>query len=82
MGFATIILKDRDIEINVPIPKLYRVVINNPVYRAKQCTTIKEELKALIINRIQKEEVPLKGTNLVLTKQVFTVKVKVDNTLD
>jgi hypothetical protein len=35
IGFATIILKDRDIEINVPIPKLYRVVINNPIYRAK-----------------------------------------------
>jgi hypothetical protein len=35
MGFTTIILKDRDIEINIPIPKLYRAVINNPVYRAK-----------------------------------------------
>ena len=52
MGFAAIILKDRDVEINVPIPKLYRAVINNPVYRAKWCTAIKEELKALIINRI------------------------------
>ena len=82
MGFATIILKDGDIEINVPIPKSYRVVINNPVYRAKQRIAIKEELKALIINSIQKEEVLLKGTNLVSTKQVFTVKVKADNTLD
>ena len=35
MGFATIILKDRDVEINIPIPKLYKVVINNPIYRAK-----------------------------------------------
>ena len=52
IGFAAIILKDRDIEINIPIPKLYRVVINNPIYRAKWCTAIKEELKALIINRI------------------------------
>ena len=52
MGFAAIILKDRDVEINVPIPKLYRVAINNLVYRAKWCTTIKEELKALTINRI------------------------------
>ena len=52
MGFTTIILKDGDIEINVLIPKLYRVVINNPIYRAKWCTAIKEELKALIINRI------------------------------
>jgi hypothetical protein len=68
MGFAAIILKDRDVEINVPIPKLYRVVINNPVYRAKWRTAVKEELKALIINSTWKEEVLLKGTNLVLTK--------------
>jgi hypothetical protein len=68
MGFATIILKDRDVEINIPIPKLYRVVINDSIYRAKWRTAIKEELKALAINSIWKEEVPLKGTNLVLTK--------------
>ena len=35
IGFATIILRDRDVEINVLIPKLYRAAINNPVYRAK-----------------------------------------------
>jgi hypothetical protein len=35
IGFAAIILRDGDIEINVPILKLYRVVINNPIYRAK-----------------------------------------------
>jgi hypothetical protein len=52
IGFATIILKDGDVEINVPIPKLYRVAINDPVYRAKWRTAIKEELKALAINRI------------------------------
>jgi hypothetical protein len=82
MGFTAIILKDGDIEINVPIPKSYRAAINNPVYRAKWRTAIKEELKALTINRTWKEEVPLKGTNLVSTKWVFTVKVKADNTLD
>jgi hypothetical protein len=82
MGFAAIILKDRDIEINVPIPKLYRAAINDPVYGAKWRTAIKEELKALAINRTWKEEVPPKGTNLVSTKWVFTVKVKADNTLD
>jgi hypothetical protein len=52
MGFAAIILKDKDVEINMPILKLYRVAINNPIYRAKWRTTIKEELKAFIINRI------------------------------
>jgi hypothetical protein len=35
MGLAAIILKDKDVEINIPILKLYRAVINNPVYRAK-----------------------------------------------
>ena len=52
IGFTTIILKDRDIEINVPIPKLYKVVINNPIYGAKWRTASKEELKALTINSI------------------------------
>jgi hypothetical protein len=52
MEFTAIILKDRDVEINIPIPKLYRAAINNPVYRAKWRTAIKEELKALTINRI------------------------------
>jgi hypothetical protein len=82
MGFAAMILKDGDIEVNVPIPKSYRAAINDPVYGAKWRTAIEEELKALAINGTWKEEVPPKGTNLVSTKWVFTVKVKADNTLD
>jgi hypothetical protein len=82
MGFAAMILKDGDIEINVPIPKSYKAAVNDPVYGAKWRAAIEEELKALKINGTWKEEVPPKGTNLVSTKWVFTVKVKADNTLD
>ena len=35
IGYTTIILKDRDIEVNIPISKSYRSVINNLVYRLK-----------------------------------------------
>jgi len=35
MGFVAMILKDRDVKINMPIPKSYKAVINNPVYGAK-----------------------------------------------
>ena len=32
MGFTVAILKKGDIEVNVPIPRLYEVVINDAVY--------------------------------------------------
>ena len=35
IGYTIVILKDRDIEMNIPIPKSYRSVINNLVYRLK-----------------------------------------------
>ena len=38
---------------------------------------IKEEIKQLILNRTQEEFILLRGANLVLTKQVFTIKLTV-----
>ena len=35
IGYIIAILKDRDIEVNIPIPKSYRSVINDPVYGLK-----------------------------------------------
>ena len=32
IGFAIAILKKGDIEVNIPIPRLYEVVINNAIY--------------------------------------------------
>ena len=82
MGYTAAILKEGDIEINVPIPKSYRAVINDPIYGPKWRTAIQEELKSLRVNGTWKEEIPPKGVNLVSTKWVFIVKVKADRTLD
>ena len=82
MGYAAAILKEGDVEINVPIPKSYRAAINDPVYGPKWRTAIQEELKGLGVNGTWKEEIPPKGVNLVSTRWVFTVKVKADGTLD
>jgi hypothetical protein len=82
MGFAAAILKNGDVEVNVPIPKSYEAAVNDAVYGEQWRTAIQEELKALEINGTWKEEVPPKGTNLVTTKWVFTVKVKSDGALD
>jgi hypothetical protein len=82
MGYAAAILRDGDVEVNVPIPKSYRAAINDPIYGPKWRAAIEEELKALGINGTWREEIPPKGTNLVSTKWVFTVKVKADGTLD
>jgi hypothetical protein len=32
MGFAAAILEKGDVEVNIPIPRLYKVVINNTIY--------------------------------------------------
>ena len=82
MGYAAAILKDGDVEVNVPIPKSYRTAINDSIYGPKWRTAIEEELKALGVNGTWREEIPPKGVNLVSTKWVFTVKVKADGTLD
>ena len=82
MGFAAAILEKGDVEVNVPIPRSYEAAINDAVYGEQWRTAIQEELKALKINGTWKEEIPPKGTNLVSTKWVFTVKIKNDGTLD
>ena len=35
IGFTATILKDRDVEVTIPIPRLYKVAINDPVYGPK-----------------------------------------------
>jgi hypothetical protein len=82
MGFAAAILENGDVEVNVPIPRSYEAAINDAVYGQQWRTAIQEELKALEINGTWREEIAPKGTNLVSTKWVFTVKVKQDGTLD
>ena len=62
MGYAAAILKEGDVEINVPIPKSYRAAINDPIYGPKWRTAIEEELKALGINGTWREEIPPKGS--------------------
>jgi hypothetical protein len=82
MGFAAAILEKGDVEVNVPIPRSYKVAINDVVYSEQWRTAIQEELKALKINGTWKEEITPQGTNLISTKWVFTVKIKNDGTLD
>ena len=82
MGYAAAILKDGDIEVNVPIPKSYRAAVNDSVCGPKLRAAIEEELKALGMNGTWREEIPPKGVNLVSTKWIFTVKVKADGELD
>ena len=63
----------------IKIPQNYKEAINNPKYANQQKEAIAEELRLLIANRTQKEVTPLKGINLVLTKQVYTIKTKVNS---
>jgi hypothetical protein len=82
LGYAAAILKDGDVEVNVPIPSSYRSAVNDPIYGPRWRTAIQEELEALGVNGTWREEILPKGVNLVSTKWVFTVKVKSDGTLD
>ena len=40
LGYATAILKDSDVEVNVPILSSYRSAVNDPIYRLRWRTAI------------------------------------------
>lgn len=58
----------------IPIPKTYKEAVHDPQYGVKWKEAIREELVSLIDNSTWKVVVPPKGTNIVSSKWVFTVK--------
>ena len=67
---------------NIPILKNYNKAINDPYYGHKQKEAIKFEIGQLLVNNTQKEDIYLEGANLISTKQVFTLKLNTDRTLE
>ena len=66
--------KNKEI-VQISISKLYSTAVADPIYRPEQRTAIQEEIAFLQANNIQVEEKVPKSTNLVSTKQIFTVKL-------
>src|SRR5436190_19595324 len=66
----------------IPIPKSYSMAVTDPMYGPEWRAAIQEEIASLQANNTWVEEKIPKGTNLVLTKWVFTVKLQVDGTVE
>ena len=66
----------------IPIPKSYSTAITDPTYGPEWRAAIQEEIASLQANNTWVEEKAPKGTNLVSTKWVFTVKLEVDGTIE
>src|SRR5204863_3472244 len=66
----------------IPIPKSYSMAVTNPMYGLEWRAAIQEEIASLQANNTWVEEKAPKGTNLVSTKWVFTVKLQVDGTVE
>ena len=60
---------------------MYKEAVNNLVYRLIWRAAIKEEILLLALNRTWEKYISLKGINLILTKQVFIVKIKLNSTI-
>jgi Reverse transcriptase (RNA-dependent DNA polymerase) len=73
--------KDKKI-IQIPIPKSYSAAVADPIYGPEWRAAIQEEIASLQANSTWVEEKVPKGTNLVSTKWVFTVKLQVDGTIE
>src|SRR5438045_6768555 len=73
--------KNKEI-VQIPIPKSYSMAIADPIYGPEWRATIQEEIASLQANNTWVEEKVPKGTNLVSTKWVFTVKLWVDGTVE
>ena len=73
--------KDKKI-IRIPIPKSYSAAVTDPTYGPEWRAAIQEEIASLQANSTWVEEKVPKGTNLVSTKWVFTVKLQVDGTIE
>jgi len=74
-------VKDKEI-IRIPIPKSYSMAITDLIYGLEWRAAIQEEIASLQANNIWIEEKVPKGTNLVSTKWVFTVKLQADGTIE
>src|SRR5436190_3450289 len=66
----------------IPIPKSCSMAVTDPMYGPEWRATIQEEIASLQANNTWVEEKIPKGTNLVSTKWVFTVKLQVDGTVE
>src|SRR5438045_4931011 len=68
--------------VQIPIPKSYSTAVADPIYGSEWRAAIQEEIASLQANNMWVEEKVPKGTNLVSTKWVFTVKLWVDGTVE
>jgi hypothetical protein len=70
------------IEADIPIPKTYEAAVADPIYGKMWFEAIEEEIRTLLQNHTWTEVITPPGVNLVDTKWVFTVKRKLDGTVD
>jgi hypothetical protein len=68
--------------VDITIPKGYDEAINDPDHGAEWQSAIEEEIQSLVANGTWKEEKAPKGSNLVSTKWVFTIKTNADRSLE
>jgi hypothetical protein len=67
---------------NIKIPKLYLDSLRESLHAQQWQEAVQEELRSLTANGILKEIIPLPGTNLVLMKWVFRIKMMVNGTIE
>ena len=66
----------------IRIPLTYKQAISDPENALKWREAIMEEIQTLVGNGTWEELIPPQSANLVTTKWVFTVKLKVDGTIE
>jgi hypothetical protein len=66
----------------IKIPLTYKEAINDPKYSEQWKAAMREEMLSLAANGTWKEVIPPKGANQVSTKWVYTIKTKVDGTIE
>jgi hypothetical protein len=67
---------------DINIPTTYEQAVGDPKYGNRWREAIEKEISALELNGTWKETVPPKGSNIVTSKWVFTVKTGVDGTIE
>lgn len=66
----------------IRIPQTYKQAMSDPENALKWREAIMEEIRTLVGNGTWEELIPPQGANLITTKWVFTVKLKVDGTIE
>ena len=66
----------------IKIPQSYKQAIRDKNYTTKQEEAIREELSTLATNSTQEEVILLKGEKTISIKQVFTIKIKADSSIE